>query len=56
MQTSDASRRETANAHLESEQRHCERSDEAIHTFFAAFDCFAEPVIGALAHPTKERL
>jgi hypothetical protein len=29
-----------------------ERSDEAIHTFFAAMDCFAEPVIGrAFARP-----
>src|SRR5258706_16310367 len=27
-------------------------SDEAIHTFFAAMDCFAEPVIGrAFARP-----
>src|SRR5258706_10954344 len=44
--------------------RHCEErlvrrsstseggSDEAIHTFFAAMDCFAEPVIGrAFARP-----
>jgi hypothetical protein len=33
--------------------RHCEeRSDEAIHSFFAVLDCFAEPVIGrAFARP-----
>jgi hypothetical protein len=44
------------NAHgdsLGSPYRLCEeRSDEAIHAFFAALDCFAEPVIGrAFARP-----
>jgi hypothetical protein len=34
--------------------RHCEeRSDEAIQTFFAAVDCFAEPVIGRRFAPTR---
>jgi hypothetical protein len=39
---SGAWRCEDANACLELEQRHCEeRSDEAIHTYFVAVDCFA---------------
>jgi hypothetical protein len=34
--------------------RHCEeRSDEAIQIFFAAVDCFAEPVIGRRFAPTR---
>src|SRR5882724_543738 len=34
--------------------RHCEeQSDEAIHSFLAALDCFAEPVIGRRFAPTR---
>jgi len=39
MHNSDASRRENVGAYLKLERRHCEeRSDEAIHSFFARRD------------------